>query len=196
MVHKFDPKNAAKLENPERLVEMPPQRLIELLELSGSETILDFGAGTGMYSLPIADAVPDGELIAVDEQPELLEMLRDKLAANTPAGRVSIVANTDGRVPLDDAVAQRIFMINVFHHIHGDPAALAEVMRLLAPGGILLAAEFAQMERPFGPPNDHVLPLGELRSALTLLGLHERGVYPPGEVGLYHNVVVAAKPQA
>ncbi len=194
MAEKFDPKNACKLENPDRLIEMPPARLVELLELSGAETVVDFGAGTGMYALPIADALPQGELVAVDEQPVLLERLREKVAAHPPAGHVRIVVNEGGRVPLPDGAADRLLMINVLHHIHDDPAALAEVLRLVAPGGLLLTAEFARMERPVGPPNDHVLALEDLREAVTRLGLRERSVYGPGEVGRYHNVIVAEKP--
>ncbi len=193
MAEKFDPKNAEKLENPDRLVEMPPARLVELLELTGAETVVDFGAGTGMYSIPVAEALPDGELIAIDEQGVLLARLRDKLAAHPTAGRVRLVVTSEAHVPLPDGAADRLFMINVLHHINDDPAAMAEVVRLIAPGGLMLAAEFARMERPVGPPNDHVLALDELRATLESLGLRERGVYLPGDVGRYHNVVVAEK---
>ena len=196
MAEKFDPKNAARLENPDRLVEMPPARLIELLELSGAETVVDFGAGTGMYSLPIAEALPDGELIAVDEQEVLLDRLRDKLATHQPAGRLRLVVNSGGRVPLPDGVADRLITINVVHHISDDPTAMTEMLRLITPGGLLVCAEFARMERPVGPPSDHVLGLNDLRATLTGLGLRERAVYAPGEVGLYHDVVVAEKPPA
>lgn len=194
MAEKFDPKNASRLENPDRLVEMPPARLVELLELAGAETIVDFGAGTGMYSLPIADAVPQGELIAVDEQAELLDMLAGKLSRRRSAGCIRIVLNDDGDVPLPDSVADRLVMINVLHHIIEDRTAVDEALRLLAPGGLLLVAEFARMDRPVGPPNDHVLDLEELRATLTQLGLVEREVFVPGTVALYHNVIVAEKP--
>lgn len=196
MAEKFDAKHAARLEDPDRLVEMPPARLIELLELTGAETVVDFGAGTGMYSLPIAEALPNGELIAVDEQEVLLDLLRDKLAAHPSAGRLRLVVTADGRVPLPDGVADRLITINVIHHINDDPDAMAEMLRLIVPGGLFVCAEFARMERPVGPPNDHLLALDDLRATLTGLGLRERAVYAPGEVALYHNVVVAEKPPA
>lgn len=194
MAEKFDPKNAHKLENPDRLVELPPANIVELLDLTGAETVVDFGAGTGMYSLPIADALPDGLLIAVDEQPVLLDRIREKLAAHPPAGRVQVLQNVAGRVPLPDHTADRLFMVNVLHHISDDPEALAEISRLLRPGGRLVALEFARMDRPVGPPNDHVLALDEVRKALTGLGLRELAVYRPGEIGRYHNAVVAERP--
>jgi ubiquinone/menaquinone biosynthesis C-methylase UbiE len=195
VAEKFDPKNASKLENPERLVELPPANLVKLLDLTGAETVVDFGAGTGMYALPIAEALPDGLLIAIDAQQVLLDRLAAKLAAHAPAGRVDIVLNLSGRTPLPDGVAERVLMINVLHHVYDEPDTLAEIARLLAPGGLLVDAEFARMDRPVGPPNDHVLPLADVRATLTGLGLREIAVYRPGEVGRYHIAVVAQKPE-
>jgi len=194
VTEKFDPKHADKLESPERLVELPPARLLELLRLTGAETVVDFGAGTGMYSIPLAEALPLGRVLAVDEQPELLDRLRAKLEARPGDARVEPVLSEGGRVPLDDGVAARMLIINVLHHVDDDPRALTEIDRLLAPGGLLVAAEFAQMDRPVGPSNDHVLPLDQVRALLTGIGLDELAVYTPGAVGLYHNVIVAEKP--
>jgi ubiquinone/menaquinone biosynthesis C-methylase UbiE len=195
VAEKFDPRHADKLENPERLVELPPDKLVELLGLTGGETIVDFGAGTGMYSIPLAAAVPLGRVLAVDEQPELLDRLRAKLAARSVPGCVEPILSEDGRAPLEDAVADRMLIVNVLHHVVDDPGALAEIERLLAPGGRLVAAEFAQMDRPVGPPNDHVLALDAVRALLAGIGLHELAVYAPGDLGRYHNVVVTEKPR-
>ena len=196
MAEKFDPHHAAKLEDPERLVELPPANLIRLLELTGAETVVDYGAGTGMYSLPVADALPNGTLVAVDEHQSLLDLLADKVRAHPPAGDLRAVQTTDNAVPLADGAADRVFMINVLHHVHDEPAALAEVMRLLRPGGRLVVVDFARMDRPVGPPNEHVLELDDARAVLTALGLREISVHLPGDVGRYHNAIVAEKPLA
>jgi len=194
MGEKFDPAHADRLENPERLVELPPAHIVELLGLRGDETVVDFGAGTGLYALPVAEALPQGRLLAVDEQPALLERLRAKLPGHPAGARVVPVLAEGGRVPLPDGVADRVFLVNVLHHIDDDPVAQSELARLLRPGGLLLALEYAQMERPVGPPNDHVLPLTGIRSLLAGLGLEEQAVYGPGVVGRYHNAVLARRP--
>ena len=197
MAEKFDPQHAHRLENPERLVELPPQNILKLLSLTGAETVVDFGAGTGMYTVPVAQALPDGRVLAVDEHDELLAYLRDKLAAaDVPEGRVTVVATRENRVPLPDGGADRVLIINVLHHIWDEPAALGELRRLLAPGGRLVVVEFAQMERPVGPPNDHVLSWEELREVVDGLGVAVLESYQPGEIGRYHNALVAVKPAA
>jgi ubiquinone/menaquinone biosynthesis C-methylase UbiE len=187
--------HADKLENPERFIELPPAKLVELLRLSGAETVIDFGAGTGMYSIPLAGAVPLGRVLAVDEQPELLERLRTRLASHPEIANVEPVLSQGGRTPLDESVAERMLIVNVLHHMDDDPTALDEIRRLLAPGGLLVAAEFARMDRPVGPANDHVLPLADVRALLAGVGLAELALYAPGSVGLYHNVIVAEMPR-
>lgn len=62
MAETFDPSHADQPEDPERLVELPPARLVELLRL------------TGMCSIPLTAAVPLGRVLAVDEQPRLLSL--------------------------------------------------------------------------------------------------------------------------
>jgi ubiquinone/menaquinone biosynthesis C-methylase UbiE len=194
VAEKFDASHAAKLENPERLVELPPSRLVRLLRLTGAETVIDFGAGAGMYSLPIAESLPHGTLYAVDEQQALLDRLRQRLREQRPAGRVEPLLNVDDHVPLPDGAGDRILMVNVLHHIHDEPAALAEVTRLLTLGGLLVLVEFARMDRPVGPPNDHVLAADKLHAVIASMGLTELATYEPGEIGLYHVAIVARKP--
>jgi ubiquinone/menaquinone biosynthesis C-methylase UbiE len=196
LAEKFDPGNASKLEDPERLLELPPASIVRLLGLSGAETLVDFGAGPGVYSLPLSDALPDGIVYAVDEQDVLLDRLRDKLPAHRPRGRVEPTLSVDGRVPLPDGVAERMVMVNVIHHISDDPDALAEVVRLLAPGGRLAVIDFARMDRPVGPPNDHVLSLEEARAVIAGMGLRELSVHQPGEIGRYHIAILCERPGA
>ena len=195
MAEKFDPAHAHKLENPERLVELPPATIVRLLALRGDETIVDYGAGTGLFTVPVAAALTSGRMLAVDEHPALLAYLEEKVArAGLPEGRVVPVPTADNSVPLPDGGADRVLMINVLHHVHDDPAAMAEVRRLLGPGGRLVVIDFAQMDRPVGPPNDHVLSLEQVRAAVAGLGLRELSVHPPGDVGRYQIAVVAEMP--
>lgn len=197
MAEKFDPAHADRLENPERLVELPPANVVRLLELRGDETVVDYGAGTGLYTVPIAEALPRGRVIAVDEHAELLAFVRDKLAAaGLPEDRVVTVQTGENRVPLPDGGADRVLLLNVLHHVWDEPAALDEILRLLAPCGRLVVVDFAQMDRPVGPPNDHVLSLDEARACVAGMGLRELAVHGPGEVGRYQIAIVAEKPAA
>ena len=198
MAEKFDPAKWEKLENPDRLTELPPGVVIEMLAVDGSETVVDFGAGTGMYTIPIAVAMTTGTVVAVDELDELLQRLADKLAQpgrEALRDRIWLVRPENGHLPLHDGSAQRVLALNVLHHISDDPAALAEIVRVLAPGGRLVVIDFGDIDRPVGPPRDHVLSHDELRAVIAGMGLREVAYHEPGELVAYHVIVVAEKPE-
>src|SRR5699024_8664396 len=76
--YKFDPAQADNLDVAERDSYLPADRLIEELGLHGGETVVDYGAGTGYLTLPLAAAVGEqGRVLAVDESEPMVERLRD-----------------------------------------------------------------------------------------------------------------------
>ena len=79
MADAFDPQHAGRLEDPARLAALPQAAVVSLLRLTGDETVVDYGAGTGIYTVAVAAAVPDGRVIAVEALPRLAEMLRAKI---------------------------------------------------------------------------------------------------------------------
>src|SRR5947209_19333905 len=69
------------LERPEREQEEKPSLAIEALKLKPGEAVADIGAGTGYYTRRLAQKVgTNGVVYAVDIQPEMLEMLTNKMA--------------------------------------------------------------------------------------------------------------------
>jgi len=192
MADAFDPLHAPRLEDPARLEALPQAAVVSLLRLGGAETVIDYGAGTGTYTLAVAKAVPQGRVIAVEALPRLAEKLRDKLTPEL-AERLQIVETDANAVPAADAVAARVLMVDVLHHLHDQPGALAEVVRLLRPGGLFVVVDWGDRERPVGPPLDHVLGLAAVRDIVREMGLEELEAHEPGTELPYHLVVVAAK---
>jgi ubiquinone/menaquinone biosynthesis C-methylase UbiE len=78
---KFDPARAPLLDSAERDAYLPDSVVVDLLELSGNETVLDYGAGTGRLALAAAERLLSGRVIAVDEVPEMIERLASRVAA-------------------------------------------------------------------------------------------------------------------
>jgi ubiquinone/menaquinone biosynthesis C-methylase UbiE len=193
MGHTFDPRHIARLEDPERLIREPPEVVLDLLSLTGDETVVDYGAGTGAFTLPLAHALPRGRVVAVDLSEVLLARLADKLDDELRR-RVQIVLTSDNHVPLPDASVQAVLTVDVWHEIHDEPAASAEMMRLLAPEGRLVVVDWARVERPVGPPVDHVLSVADARAGLEALGLAVTAVHDPGELFAYHFAIVAQRP--
>ena len=193
MADAFDPTRAPRLEAAARLEALPRAVVVALLRLVGDETVVDYGAGTGVYSVAIAAALPRGRLIAVEALAELAGALRARLTPEL-AARVEVVETDANQVPAPDGVADCVVMVDVLHHLYDQPAALAQVTRLLRSGGLIVVVDWADVERPVGPPPGHVLGLARVREIVAGMGLAEREAHEPGTLLPYHLAVVAAKP--
>ncbi|MCA3749597.1 MAG: class I SAM-dependent methyltransferase [Rubrobacter sp.] len=184
--HKFDPARAEQLERPERQEFLPNERVLDLLELRGGETVVDYGAGTGTLTIPLARRVPRGVVHAVDESPEMVERLRERVE-KAPLRNVRTHLVEENRVPLESGVADRILAVNLLHEVVGE-TALAEMRRLLAPDGLLLCVDWrSDVERETGPPREVSLTPEEGRSMLEEAGFSAE----PAEGFPYHFTLLA-----
>jgi ubiquinone/menaquinone biosynthesis C-methylase UbiE len=150
--HRFDPARAHVLDDTERFAYVPPATIVELLDLPPGSTLVDFGTGTATYAIEIARARPNVRVLALDEQEAMLEKARAKIVAS---GLRNIEA-VDARYaePLRRA-ADRVLALNVLHEL-GDHA-LAQLRQLMKAGGTALIVDWnAAVQRPVGPPADHV----------------------------------------
>jgi ubiquinone/menaquinone biosynthesis C-methylase UbiE len=193
MADQFDPGHAERLEEPARLEALPPAAVVGLLRLDGAETVVDYGAGTGIYTLAVAAAVPRGRVFAIEALPRLVQLFRQRITPDL-AERICLVETGDNVVPLDDAEADRVVMVDVLHHLYDQPEALEEVVRVLRPGGLFVVLDWGDVERPVGPPLGHVLGLGAVREIVMGMGLDVVEAHEPGALLPYHVAVVARKP--
>jgi len=95
------------------------------------DRLLDVGGGSGRA----AAALSGPEITVVDVSRGMLTRAR--------AGRgLSAVAGDAGRLPFRDDAVDAIVVVDAFHHLPDQGAALAEAARVLAPGGVLVIREF------------------------------------------------------
>lgn len=149
--HKFDPARASRLEDPDRQRFLPNKRVLELLRLSGPETVVDYGAGSGVLTVELSRAVPKGEVHAIEENREMFELLEEKLSG---AGLYNVHTHEirENHVSLADGSADRVLAVNLLHEVVGE-GALGEMRRLLKPDGFLLVVDWrSDVEREEGPP--------------------------------------------
>lgn len=163
--HKFDPRNAARLEDPERRRLMPPEILIAAAPARGGEVVADVGCGLGYWTFAYLDAFPeDVRFVAVDTEPAMLDLLRERLAAHPGRDRVRLVRSWETSVPLDDASVHLAILGHLYHELAHRRAFLAEVRRILAPGGRMALVDWEVLppgETPLrGPPNDERVAFG------------------------------------
>ena len=170
----FNPARAALLDDPRRFEHLAPDTVLDLLEAPSGATVIDFGAGTGTYALEIARRRPDLHIVALDEQPGMLELLRAKPEASALRNVEPVLSGELGRLA---GSADRILAINVLHEI-GD-AALRQLKSLLKPGASVLFIDWdSSIDRPVGPPKDHTYTAAEARTRLEGFGLQVEQLPP------------------
>ncbi len=73
---RFNPDRAHVLASSDRKKRLPPEEVIDHLDIRSSDIIADLGAGTGFFTIPIAKQAQ--RIQAVDIEPRMLEMLKQK----------------------------------------------------------------------------------------------------------------------
>ena len=111
-------------------------KVLERLELSGDETVLDAGCGTGRVTRLIADRLPEGKVIGVDAAPSMIELARDQLSDLGDRVELRIVDLVD--LQLDQPV-DAIFSNATFHWVLDHQRLFERLYAALRPGGVLEA---------------------------------------------------------
>jgi len=128
------------LDNPLRRLFHDPAKILGPYARPG-ETVIDVGAGTGFFSIPLAGMVgPTGRVTAIDLQPEMLEALTRKARAQGVAERITPHLATPYSLG-EHNKADFIMAFWVVHEVPDQRAFLAEVSGLLKPGGLFLLVE-------------------------------------------------------
>ncbi|MRG85613.1 class I SAM-dependent methyltransferase [Salinibacillus xinjiangensis] len=150
---RFDPKKAHKLVDPIREEIVPPQKILELLSLSGDEKIIDLGAGNGFLTLPLAEATSE-RVMAVDVEDGMLGMLDDR-AKEQNIRNIDRMKSQIEILKFPDASFQRAVAAFVLHEVDGIERTLREIKRILTTNGQLLVLDWEEVESDEGPPLDH-----------------------------------------
>ncbi len=127
--------------------------------IQSGEQVLELGPGPGAFTITAArQAGPDGRLIAVDIQPQMIAQVQQRVQETGLSNVETHVASAHD-LPIHDNSIDRAFLISVLPEIPDQSQALAELRRVLGPEGILsITAEFADPDYLFA------------RETLSLLG--------------------------
>jgi SAM-dependent methyltransferase len=150
-----------------------PPELLDLLPIADDATVLDLGAGTGKLTRVLADRY--AHVIAL----EPLDELRTILAERVPEADVR--AGQAEQIPLENAAVDAVFAGQSFHWFAND-VAVAEIARVLRPGGVL-ALMWNQSRSPSPLPDAYRRRLSEVHDALrpTQINEHILARFPFGE---------------
>ncbi|MDA8193054.1 MAG: class I SAM-dependent methyltransferase [Thermaerobacter sp.] len=177
------------LGNPVRLRFFGPRQALALLGSVNGATVAEVGTGIGIMVSALADRVgATGQVHGVDIQADAVRRTRRRVRRLGLEDRVSISQASADRLPWATGQMDRVVMVAVLGEIAPGQRvpALAEIRRVLAPGGIFLLTEFW--------PDPHYLKADAVRRLLRDAGL--RAVATKNFPLLYTMAVVASQDAA
>ncbi len=129
------------LERPSRAVQEHPQALVASLDLPPDATVADIGAGTGYMTMLLAERVPQGQVLAVDVQPEMLDLLRQRL---TEEGMTTVqpIQGTVEDPHLSPNSVDLALMVDAYHEFAYPLEMMRHLTTALKPGGQVVLAEY------------------------------------------------------
>src|SRR5258707_890823 len=115
--------------------------LIAAARLAPGDTVVEVGSGTGVTLADLADAVtPAGRAIGIEPQPFFAALARQRLAERGLT-HASVEIGTAEAIPLGDATVASAVAQTVLVHVPAAAAALAEMCRVVRPGGTVASID-------------------------------------------------------
>jgi 2-polyprenyl-3-methyl-5-hydroxy-6-metoxy-1,4-benzoquinol methylase len=131
--------------------------LLANLGVKRGMTVCDMGCGNGYHTLPLAKMVgPEGRVLAVDIQPQMLKML-ERRAAEAGLDNIEPVLGQLHDPKLPEGEVDLILMVDVYHEFSHPEHMLAAMRRSLAPDGVLVLTEYRAED-----PNVPIKPLHKM----------------------------------
>jgi ubiquinone/menaquinone biosynthesis C-methylase UbiE len=124
-----------------RVAKLKIDEAVAALKLRPGDVVADIGAGSGLFTLPLAQAVPSGRVYAVDIDQGLVDHIAKK-AQEAKAANVRAVlgAFTDPKLPARDVDVA--FIYDVLHHIEDRAGYLKNLAPYLKRGGRIAVIDF------------------------------------------------------
>lgn len=136
----------AYLESHGRKEELSPEKLFGMIPTKKRDNVLDFGAGTGYFSIPAAKKV-DGTVYALDIDASMLEIIRSK-AEQEHITNIMPLHVEGNEIPLLDASIDVAIASLVLHEINPLAPVVEQISRVLKSGGYLVCVELEPKGEP------------------------------------------------
>ncbi len=134
-------RGAAWLERPERERTELPDLVVAHLGLEPDDVVADIGAGTGYFTFRLAPYVPEGRVMAVDIQPEMLAIIERRMEEEGVTN-VAPVWGAEDDPRLRDASVDVTLIVDAYHEFSYPREMARAIFDATKPGGRLVLVEY------------------------------------------------------
>ncbi|MCK5528328.1 MAG: class I SAM-dependent methyltransferase [Kiritimatiellae bacterium] len=174
---KFNPQKLDKLNNPDRMLDVPPAYIWDKLNLhlKNSGLFIDIGAGTGFFAIPFLEYSNGGKIYACDISDIMIGWMQDNICDIYPS--ILPLQMEEHTVPLEDDLADLVYMISLHHEIDEPEKLLKEAFRLLQDNGTIFIVDWKKEEMSAGPPTSIRYEPGKVEEELCNAGFRKIKIY-------------------
>lgn len=153
----------------ERLI--PPEVLISQLPIKNNHTLLDVGAGSGFFTIPMAERTSN-KVYAMDPDNRMLDVIEAK-AKEKGLHNIELLQETIENLSLQNDSVDFVMASLILHEVKSLSIALAKIFDVLSAGGHLLCLEYEKDDLIIeGPPMSIRIRSEELEKTLLSIGFH------------------------
>lgn len=149
---KFDPQKLQKLNDPKRLNDIPPGYIWDRLDMEKPDVLVEIGAGTAFFDIAFFQYAKPSKIYACDLSEVMLNWIKDNVVPTYPA--IIPVKSREYAIPLDDGIADLVFMINLHHELDHPARSVEESHRIVKPGGNIFIVDWKNEDMSEGPPRE------------------------------------------
>ncbi|RUS99185.1 methyltransferase type 11 [Dulcicalothrix desertica PCC 7102] len=135
------------LERPSREAEEQPSKIVNALELKPNYVVADIGAGTGYLSFLMAPTLTQGKVLAVDIQPQMLDII-NFFKEEKHIDNVEPILATLNSPNLPSESIDLAVMVDAYHEFEYPYEVMSGIAKALKPGGRVALVEY-RGENPF-----------------------------------------------
>ena len=163
-----------RLLDPQRAAKLDTLRILSFSEIGHRDRVADIGCGPGYFTVPLAKALVDGKLYALDIDGEMLDACRQRVA-QARLGNVEILESAEFDFPLEAGSLDGIFLAFVIQQSPDKPRFLHATRQLLRSRGWGTILEWYKKETPTGPPLERRVDPQEMEELVKTAGFRYRG---------------------
>ena len=139
------------------------------------DVIVDIGAGTGIFSIALLKKSKFSKIYACDLSDVMIQWMKENISAEYPG--IIPLKTKEHNIPLDDGIADLVFMINLHHELDNPFLTVVESNRILKPDGTICIVDWAKKGMQEDPPI-HIRYLPEqVKEQLENAGFHHVDIY-------------------
>ena len=151
--------------------------LVSRIEVGRDDTVLDVATGTAAVAIELVRRT-GCRVVGLDQSAEMLSTGRKRVEAAGLADRISIVEGSAEKLPFPDASFDALTFTYLLRYVEDPSATLAELVRVVRPGGPMAGLEFGLPKGVWRPLWEAYVRVGlPVAGRLISPGWHEVGSF-------------------